>query len=382
MQKTVTTLLFMALFSSCEKPLSSMKEMKETTKEMKEITKEMNQKMDQTNKKMDETNQNTSNLGAASRHGFSEDKRNNKRKVLFSNTAQLDMGNTLTDAKIFLLAFEYQIWDGVADKEGLQERERLIADAISELHQSLNGTYERLKAKKKYLGLIKGDSKLEEMTPLELDDLDKQDERSFYAIATTLHVIDLLQERNIDQNKAQGLKLAPISLYDVITNALAKEKTGAPLTVAEQAVLVKDAKEMFIDLLKARMDFLSALALKNMVDEEAMGIKDQAQGLLFKLTEGSFGQLKLDSEFNEVNSITRKDIIYKLQGAVVVRDFLKSITGEAPRLNKDLASIYMNLSFDDGELVEIPTSEKMAKSLGEKNQDLRQWDNLRQRLLK
>lgn len=336
MSRLVPTLVLSVLISACENPLATMSDMKKTTKEMKEITADMNNKMD-------ETNENTGNLGAASRHGFSEDKRDKKRKVLFNPSYHQDMGNTLVDAKVFLLSFEYQIWDGIADADGIMERERLIEDAIHELHQSLSGTYEKLKTKKEYLGFISGDSRMDKMTPLESTGPDFQDERTFYAIATTLHVVDLLQERAIEQNKSKNLKMQEISLYDVIASALLKEKQGLYLSRAEKAVLVKDMKEMSIDLLKARMNFLAALAIKNMVDESDMSVGDKAQGLLFKLTDGSMGALRLDAKFDQVNSVTKDDILHKLKGAVKTKQLLEKVTGETPKLSSDIDSIYRNL---------------------------------------
>tara|TARA_Y100000780_G_scaffold155505_1_gene140251 strand:+ start:284300 stop:285385 length:1086 start_codon:yes stop_codon:yes gene_type:complete len=356
------------LISACENPLATMSDMKETTAEMKEITADMNNKMD-------ETNENTGNLGAASRHGFSEDKRDKKRKVLFNPSYYQDMGNTLVDAKVFLLSFEYQIWDGIADTQGLMERERLIVDAIHELHQSLSGTYEALKTKKKYLGMISGDSRMDNMTPLEVAGSDFQEERTFYAIATTLHVIDLLQERAIEQNKARNLDMQEVSLYDVISSALLKEKQGLYLSDADKAVLVKDMKEMSIDLLKARMNFLAALAIKNMIDEEDMTVGEKAQGLLFKLTDGSMGALRLDGKFNQVNSVTRGDILNKLEGAVKTKRLLQEVTGETPKLNADIDSIYRNLKGD------FSQSDVSIDSFNQKAMEVDKFNSLREELI-
>ncbi|MAX67454.1 MAG: hypothetical protein QF441_12185 [Bacteriovoracaceae bacterium] len=330
------------LFTACESPIQTMQDMKNTTADMKETTKDMSETTQQMSEKMDQTNKNTSNLAAASRHGFSEEKRYQKRKELYPDG---DIGNDLTDAKIFYLALEFQIWDGVADEYGLSIREELIGDALDEMYRSLIVTYSQLKQDKFY-DLIPYTSRLEKMSPLNLEGEDKQAERSFYANAATFHFKDLLQHRTIKQNKELGYELEEVSLYDVIESALIKESRGEELNINEQKVVVRSFRGMLIDLLRARVDFLSALAINEFVDKGNMSLKDKFAGLVFKVTGGNAGELRPKSVFASANDPTREKVLEYMDGAVKAKRILNKI-GESIQLQKEIRSILENVEIEE-----------------------------------
>lgn len=319
--------LFAASFilASCENPLNTMKEMRDTTKEM--------------NEKMNETNKNTSNLGAASRHGFTEDKRDKKVDELIEEG---EMGEALTHSKVLVLAYEFQSWDGIANHEGLEEREELIGDALDELYRTYIGTHGKLTEKRKVLGVFSRKTRMEKMSPLDLDGENKKAERAFYAISTVLHYTDLLQRRTIKQNEDAGRHMEEISLYDVIKSALLKESRGEAVNENEAKVLVRSYKDMAIDMLQARMSFMTALALKELVTKEEMSFKDKLSGLLFKASGGKYGALKVDSLFAESNDPTREQVMEYLDGALKTKAVLEEI-GVEPRLQKEVKSIMENL---------------------------------------
>lgn len=326
MKSILPVMALAALLTSCQNPLNTMEEMKETTKEMAKTTKQMNQKMD-------ETNRNTADLQDVSKHGFSEEKRDQKWMDLIPYR---DMGADLSDAKVLMLSFEYQIWTGVADKNGLFVREELIKDALDEFFRRMTPTFENLQ----------DSGKLEEMSPLDLEGDKKQSERTFYAIATTMHFTDIIQREYVKRQRASGVKIQEISLYDIFKNALTKDANGESLSENEEKVLIGANRDMVVELLQARMNFLSALGIKLSVSQDDMSFKDKANGLWFKLTGGRSGALKVNSIFHEQNAVTREQALTYLDGALKAKKLLEEI-GAAPKLQNEIESIFINLEIED-----------------------------------
>ena len=332
MKKTVSALALAFILAGCENPLNTMGEMKDTTKGMSQTTQEMSV----TTKDMKSI---TNSMYVSLRQQASEMTRNEKLFALLD--PRRDMGDNLTDARIMFMAYEFQVWYGKAQGEQLHEREELILHAIEELYSRISVKHETLVES----------GRLEDMSPLDLAGPDKTLERMFYAIATTMHFTNEFQKVLIRENENIGVRAQEISVYDVIKSALLKDAGVEPgeLSEAESYVTTSAYKRLAVDLLKARMDFLTALAIKCMVDKDNIGAGEMARGLLFKISGGRLGGLEVKNVFAQGNKATREDVLTKLNEAIKAKELLDAI-GERPMLQIEIKSILENLELaqDDG----------------------------------
>lgn len=359
MKKTVSALALAFTLAGCENPLNTMGEMKDTTKEMSKTT----QDMSVTTKDMKTI---TNSMYVSLRQQASEMTRNEKLFAMLD--PRRDMGDNLTDARIMFMAYEFQVWYGKAQGEELHEREELILHAIEELYSRISVKHETLVES----------GRLEAMSPLDLEGSDKTLERMFYAIATTMHFTNEFQKVMIKENQNIGVRAEEISVYDVIKSALLKDAgvEAGELSKAETYVTTSAYRDLAVDLLKARMDFLTALAIKGMVDKDNLAAGQMARGLLFKVSGGKFGALQVNNIFAEGNKATREDVLAKINEALKTKELLDAI-GERPMLQIEIKSILENLELaqDIGtKAYENPLADEVA-------QDNRKLNDAIERLL-
>lgn len=302
---------------SMESATSSMsgttKGMSDTTDRMKEVTSEMYKQI---------------------RQKEAEDTRNKKLDILKDDS--VDMGQKLTAASVMYKSFEYQLWTGKGF-DSLEFREDLMLEAMDEFYRNISDVYSNLEKKTCPLLCKK---RIDKISPLKLNN---NDTRFFYALATTMHMNNSNQTHLFKTLNIQGAE--ETSLYDIIKSALIKDKAGAYLTASEEVAVRGQNKEISLKLLDARVNFLTALAVKDMSTQEDMGFKDTTNALIFKITGGTIGKLTLDSVFEEVNNVTKMDINSKLVAAIKTRSVLKKLEYNF-ELDKSLNSIIKNLAMD------------------------------------
>ncbi len=348
------------VLASCESPIQTMQDMKDTTAKMAKTTSEMNDKMDQTNR-------NTSDLKDVSEHGFSEEKRSQKWTELFNSE---NIGDALTSAKVLMLSFEFQLKKLPKTEYGLELREHYIGDAIDEFFR---------KMKIRYKNNIS--SKLKKLDPQDLEGDKRKIERAWYALATTIHFKDIIQEKYIKEMGEKGVQIEEVSLYDLFKKALIKEANGQALTENESKIVVGVNKEIAIKLLQARLTFLTALGVDLSAQREGMSVKDSIAGLAFKITGGSIfgkkvGSLRPVPVLHKQNDATREQAITYFDAAIKTKRALEEM-GVRPELEKGMKSIMENIDFT---LEDDNTTDTYGGSANDLQQDLDRATKLKDEL--
>ena len=335
MKKLATSLIISTLLVSCSK----VKEIDNRTESMSNTTK----KMSKTTEQMKES---TDTLLKLQRQYSSADLRSKQISSLYNK--ETDMGDKLIAAKKLMLSFEYQLWNPTNSFDTAGYRDELITDAVREFFYKAGGIHSELMETN-----IWGKTKIEKMSPLKIEKQKRginsfNNEMIFYALATNLHANNILQQQGISNVKEGNLRV--LSLLDIIENALIKDFESASLSDAEEIVVTGKFKTVAIELLKARFNFLITLAIKNLVDDQDISIGNKANAMLFKLSNGLMGKIKLDSIFDSSNIATQQDINQKLEAAINTRRTLNTI-GQEVVLDKSLSSILRNLQIIESETV-------------------------------
>lgn len=355
--KRLVSALTIALFAAaCENPLDTMSEMKDTTKDMSGTTQEMRTI--------------TENMYVSLRQQASEETRALKWKTLLDPKTNKSLA--VKEAKVLFMSFEFQVWYGKADARGLHQRENRIYSALEELYMSVSAVHEKLIDDPLF-----GSSRMSKMSPIDLDDEDKNLERFFYALSATMHAKNDFQEETlIPENKKIGIEVEEVSLYDVIARALRKEYYGGHMSEAEAYVTIYSNRNMTIDLLNARINMLIALALKEVTESDDMTIKEKARGLLFKGSGGRLGSLQVDNLFLERNDDTRNEALKRLEHAVKTKALLEEIE-EPVVIQKDIKSVLENLPVADDASLDYSSLTESR----EKKSDHKRFKDLRRNLL-
>jgi hypothetical protein len=320
MKKPVVLLAVLTLSVSCskvekveknmDKMMQKTQQMSSTTEEMKETHTIMYQQI---------------------RSKEAEDTRNKKFEIL--NSKDEDFGSKISAADVYFKSFEFQLWTAQKGFDDQHTRDVLLLDAANEFTMRICDIYNKLNLKK--------------MSPTN-DGKKHSAEMSFYALAATMHLNHHYQEELID-DKA-GLKA--ISFYDIVKSALLKDSNGMAMTEYEEVLVSGLNKEIMTELVKARVDILSALALKNLTDKRNMTLGQKLKAGLYKLTNGKLGSIELPEMFSKSNDATNKQTIKYLDGATKTKIFLADI-GTEKKLEKTLKSAYSKIKLGE----EQPQSE-------------------------
>lgn len=317
MKKLITLALLSGTLIGCENPLSTMGEMKDTTGDMSKTTSDMKETMDKMNRTMSQMDINMANMYRQVRQKESEDTRSKQISIL--NDKKTDMGTKLTAAKKYYMAQEYQLWNGIGF-DTKEYREIMILDAVEELYRYLTDYY----------------SDYRSTSPVELEKANNGT-KVFYAMATTLHFNNSNQELLAKTSP----EVEKLSLLDLIKSALIKNYNHERLTEIEGVIVSGQNLKISEKLLNARMNFLSALALKDMITKNNMSTRNMARGLLFQISNGSLGSIRLDSKFQYQNHVTQEDIMAKLEEAVKTKHALEKVDVKV-RMDKTIKSILRN----------------------------------------
>ena len=298
--------------SRVEKAEKTMTDMKQQTKEMSSTTNDMNATMESQYQQL--------------RSGDTVTIRGNQFKILADET--VGFGAKIAAASVLFKSFEYQLWTGVG-KDSDHYRDLLFLDAANEMIKHLDDLYKKIDLKK--------------MSPTK-DGKKVAHEQSFYALAAAMHMVHNYQDVLTDGKSG----IQEVSFYDLVKKALRKESLKNNPKEHETALVAGINREIMVELIKARVDMLSALALKNLTDKRDMTLGQKLKGALFKISGGAWGSIDLPEVYEKSNDATKSQTITYLDAAQSARNFLREI-GEDKQLEKTLKSAFkkIDLSIDE-----------------------------------
>lgn len=308
-------LITLFIFSSCSK----VKEFENKTASMEKTTKEMSS----TTNQMKST---TTTMYQQIRSKEAEDTRASKFEDLLND--EKNFGEKFTAAGVYFKSFEFQLWNPNVNYEDVSNREDLFLDAANEFTKRISDIYEEIN--------------VNSMSPTKTGK-SKNEEMAFYSLAATMHFIHSHQQDLADKNN-----LDSISLYDLIKGALLKDINHDNLSEYEIVLLSGINKEIMIELIKARVDILSALALKDLTDKRKMSFGQKAAAFFFKISGGRIGTIDLPEVYEKSNEATKITVANRLEGAMKARNFLKEI-GVSKDLEKTLRSAFSNIDLNNSD---------------------------------
>jgi hypothetical protein len=218
---------------------------------------------------------------------------------------------------------EFQLWNNNETYDNNEVLKDYYLDAANELTRRMTDLYEKIDTKK--------------MSPTK----DNKMEMSFYALSATMHMNHTFQDE-----LAKSKKIEVVSMYDLIKKALIKERDHRVFLPHEEVLMSGINKEIMTNLIKARVDIYSALALKNLTDKRDMTLGQKAKGLIFKITGGRLGSIDLPEVFDKSNDATKIYIEKYLDGALKAKIFLKDI-GIQKKLEKTLFSAFKEINLTE-----------------------------------
>lgn len=297
-------------------------EMGQTTKEMAGTTKEMQATTQ-------ELNQVTGELYDASRQGAALEIRRKSLEMLYSAESN---GKKIAEAGKYFMSFEFQLWTGFGQDETAEKRDQLLTDAASEFFKDLKEfTVEKAPwfnpfAKPNGKGNIH-------------DRVNK--EASFNAIAAAMHRVNRKQE----EMHAKNPNVKVLSMYDVILESLRLEKdlnegrmNSASLKGYQREVL--NNKDVAINLLQARHNFIGTIFLNEVLPQEGVGASVR-NGLNYYLHFGK--KWTLDLTQSKYNLPKLQQLAQYLMGLLNTRQALRDL-GVEPQVDSTLAAFIAGLT--------------------------------------
>jgi hypothetical protein len=267
----------------------------------------------------------------------SEATRETKFEILTKDDA--DMGTRVTAAGVYFRSMEFQLWNNNSTFDDKDTLDVLYIDAANEFTRRMLDLYNKVN--------------VQSMSPTKNNKM----ESSFYALAATIHMNHSYQEERAAQMKAE-----PVSMYDLVKKALLKDANHKPLKEHEEILLNGINKEIMIELIKARVDIMSALALKNLTDKRDMTLGQKAKGLLFQMSFGRLGSIDLPEVYQKSNEATNAFTERYLESATKAKKFLHEIGVEKP-LERTLRSAYRNIDFNEKNSIENKEQKDVKKEL-------------------
>lgn len=308
------TIIFLSLVvGGCSK----VKDFEEKTKSMEQTTKEMSG----TTNEMKST---TTTMYQQIRSKEAEDTRTKKFEALMDS--KNDMGAKFASAAVYFKSFEFQLWNADVKYDDAESRDILFLDATNEFTRRICDIYE--------------DVNTRNMSPTK-EGKRYNAEMAFYALAATIHMNHHYQEELVKNKNVKA-----VSFYDLVKNSLLKDINGQHQEEHEITLMAGMNKEIMIELIKARVDILSALALKDLTDKRNMTLGQKAKALIFKITGGRLGSIDLPETYDKANEATKITIESRLDGALKARNFLREI-GINKEMEKTLKSALTYIDFNE-----------------------------------
>lgn len=329
----LAVLAFSVACSKVEKAEKTMTDMKKQTETMSSTTDSMSSKMEAQYMQL--------------RSGDTAKLRSEQYKTL-KGTEEM-FGGRFVAASILFKSFEFQLWTGEG-KDSDYYKGLLFETAAREFTQHMDDLYKLIDRKK--------------MSPTK-DGPKNRHEQSFYAIAATMHMNHDYQEAKEESKK--GVKNTT-SFYDLVKKSLRKESLKSNPAEYENILVANINREIMVELIKARVDMLSALALKNLTDKRDMTFGQKLKGALFKITGGALGSIDLPEVFAKSNNATKEQTITYLDAAQKARAFLVEI-GEDKQLEKTLKSAFKKIDLGDDE--EATQTQNETKGDAKKREEIK-----------
>lgn len=237
---------------------------------------------------------------------------------------EVGLGEKMVAAGIFFQALEYQFWTAY-NGDTPHVLELMFRDAADEFQGRMYDLYRKVNTKG--------------MSPIN-EGKKYSEEMAFYAMAFTMDRRHYFQEEL--QKKYPNIKF--VTFQEIIQNALTKEKNKIPAEKHEAILLSGMNKEIIIELYRARVDILAAMALRDLVDPRNMTISNYSKSAVFLATGGRFGAIEVPDTYEDSNSYTKMNVISYLKEAVKTREFLASLNIKKS-LEKKLKSTYSSIDF-------------------------------------
>jgi hypothetical protein len=314
-----------ATLCSCSK----VQEMHNATMEMNSTTSDLADVSSQMNRMMAE-------VYDSGRQGASLDLRNKLFEIAV-NSPKIE--EKATNAGLYFLAYEFQLWSNLGQDNRQEARERLMKDAVEEFFCHLLSITHWTEVDP-FAG----------KNPLAFGEA--ENERAvFNAFALTLEKNNRKQDVTTTDNSIEA-----VSMRNLIENALVadqKIKAGeARITDFPAYVdIVRQHEEIAVRLLKARYQMLGLAVLTQLTPIA----RNKWEGFKYKIWGKSW-----EIDLNKVNSSALRLAAFRLKEANRARDFLASI-GEKVELDPAIASIYANAVVTNAPAVKA-TGEVLSES--------------------
>lgn len=314
-------------FSACSK----VQEMHNATMEMNSTTSDLADVSSQMNKMMAE-------VYDSGRQGASLDLRN---KLFDFAVRAPKIEEKATNAGLYFLAFEFQLWSNIGQDNRAGERERLMKDAVEEFFCHLLSLTHWAE-----IDPFAGKN------PLAFGETENE-RANFNAFALTLEKNNRKQDITTTDNG-----LDTISMRNLIENALLagqKIKAGEARIADFPAYvdIVLQHEEIAIRLLKARHQMLGLAVLTQLTPIA----RNNWEGFKYKIWGKSW---KID--LNQLNSSALRLAAFRLKEANRARDFLAGL-GEKAELDSAIAAIYANAAVANAPAAKAGEAPSEAESL-------------------
>jgi hypothetical protein len=305
MQSSLLVFAVLLLGASCSK----VDNMEKRTKKMERST--------------DELKQTTSVMYQQIRSKDSEENREKKFELVLAD--ETGFASRITAAGVYFKSMEFQLWNNNGRFDDFETLKSLYLDAANEFTRRMSDLYVEIDVK--------------DMSPIK----NRKSDQAFYALAAALGVNHSFQEALKKDRKEETA-----SMYNLIKESLLRDHKHKSLLRYQQVFVTGINKEIMIELIKARVDILSAIALNNLTNKRGMSTSQKAEGILFRVTGGKLGGIHLPELYENANDSTKEDVVNTLKEAVKAKAFLEEI-GVKKTLEKNVLSALKNIQLNDSD---------------------------------
>ena len=312
-------------------------------------------KIDKLEKKTDKIEKTTAEITSTTHSNSSETKQVQLQQARLENLNHLLSENNGIDFKLqaaasYFQSFDYQRYSDSALNKDAYKKSDLLIEAAEEFTNHVVGIHKNIKIKK--------------MKP-SLQGKKYNDEMIFYALASTMHMNRHFKTITVEEKS----NLTNLSMYEIVQTALAKEADLRQLEIYEDILVSGDAKEAMVDLIKARIDYLTAMGLNQITNRKDMDIGQKAKEAIFNITGGRFGEVDLPETFEISNDSTKNLSARYFEHALKAKNFLRTI-GISKPLEKNLKSAMNKIDFQNKKINTDTTSDKTIDTQKEKIREL------------
>lgn len=256
------------------------------------------------------------------------------------NNEHKKLGQKMVAGGVFFQSFEYQFWTANNINDNKTVLDYMYRDAADEFQGRMYDLYREINPRK--------------MSPTK-EGKKQNEEQAFYAMAFTMDRGHHFQKELARKNP--GLKL--VTFYKIIKDCLLKERNKSQLKEHEIILLSGINKEIITELLKARIDMIASLALKDLIELRDMGISQYAKAAVFKITMGRLGSIDVPETYAVSNQATKINVENYLRSAIETRNFLKLVEVDF-KLEKTVRSAFKEIEFtEDSTLTKEQRDQKM-----------------------